>query len=189
MVDEALFEWDEAKSTKTLRERGFGFDYASQIFAGNVLEEEDRRNDYGEQRFFAIGRVDEELLVVIYTRAMGGAESFPAVGQTGESEMPIVRRSLSEIIKSKPKADLERIRSTTDAEIEAQIASDPDTPPEMTLDRDWRKLVTPNVPDIRALRRTLGLSQSQFASKFGFSVPFRSGSKGARFRIAPPASC
>jgi uncharacterized DUF497 family protein len=27
-----LFEWDEAKSRRTLSERGFGFDYAAQIF-------------------------------------------------------------------------------------------------------------------------------------------------------------
>jgi putative transcriptional regulator len=84
--------------------------------------------------------------------------------------MTIVRRSLREIIKSKPKADLHRIRDTTDAEIDAMIASDPDTPPEMTLDLDWRKVISPHVPDIRTLRRKLGLSQSKFASKFGFSV-------------------
>jgi uncharacterized DUF497 family protein len=68
MVDEVLFEWDEVKSAKALRERGFGFDYASQIFAGEVLVEEDRRYGYGEKRFLAIGQVEEELLVVIYTR-------------------------------------------------------------------------------------------------------------------------
>jgi hypothetical protein len=29
-----LFEWDEAKSRRTLSERGFGFDYATRIFSG-----------------------------------------------------------------------------------------------------------------------------------------------------------
>jgi putative transcriptional regulator len=84
--------------------------------------------------------------------------------------MPTVRKTLGEIIKSKPKADLARIRSTTDEEIDAMIASDPYTAPEMFLDRDWRKVITPYVPDVRALRRKLGLSQAQFASKFGFSL-------------------
>lgn len=50
------------------------------------------------------------------------------------------------------------------------IASDPDTAPEMSLDRDWRKVITPDVPNVQALRRKLGLSRAQFASKFGFSV-------------------
>jgi len=84
--------------------------------------------------------------------------------------MPIVRRTLGEIIRSKPEADWDRIRNTTDEEIDAMIASDPDTAPEMTLDLDWRKVITPRVPDVRKLRRNLSLSQSQFASKFGFSV-------------------
>jgi len=84
--------------------------------------------------------------------------------------MAIVRRTLGEIIKSKPQADWERIRSTTDEEIDAMIASDPDAAPEMFLDRDWRKVITPYVPNVEALRRKLGLSRAQFASKFGFSV-------------------
>jgi hypothetical protein len=46
--------------------------------------------------------------------------------------MPTVRRSLSEILKSKPRADLERIRKTTDEEIDAMIAADPDTAPDMS---------------------------------------------------------
>jgi putative transcriptional regulator len=83
--------------------------------------------------------------------------------------MAIVRRTLGEIIKSKPQADWERIRNTTDEEIDAMIASDPDTAPDMS-DLDWRKVITPHVPDLRALRRKLGLSQAHFASKFGFSV-------------------
>jgi putative transcriptional regulator len=83
--------------------------------------------------------------------------------------MPIVRRSLAQIMKSKPDVDWDRIRNTTDGEIDAMIAADPDTAPDMS-DLDWRKVISPKVPDVRALRRKLGLSQSQFASKFGFSL-------------------
>ncbi|MGO9451949.1 MAG: hypothetical protein ACLQDV_13060 [Candidatus Binataceae bacterium] len=53
--------------------------------------------------------------------------------------MPIVKRSMSEILKSKPRADLKRIRQTTDAEIDAMIASDPDTAPDMSK-RNRRKV-------------------------------------------------
>ncbi len=85
--------------------------------------------------------------------------------------MPIVRRTLAEIRKrGGGQVDWARVRNTTDEEIDAMIASDPDTPPEMTLDLGWRKVISPHVPDIRTLRRKLGLSQSKFASKFGFSV-------------------
>jgi putative transcriptional regulator len=83
--------------------------------------------------------------------------------------MPSVRRSLSEIIKSKPRANLERIRKTTDEEIDAMIAADADTAPDMSR-RDWRRVINPRLPDVRAIRRKLGLSQKEFARRFGFSV-------------------
>jgi putative transcriptional regulator len=50
------------------------------------------------------------------------------------------------------------------------IESDPDTAPDMGLDRDWRRVISPRLPNVQAIRRKLGLSQVQFASKFGFSV-------------------
>ena len=40
-----LFEWDEAKSQRTLRERGFGFERAARIFLGLTLEKQDTRRD------------------------------------------------------------------------------------------------------------------------------------------------
>ena len=62
-----LFEWDQTKSDKNLAERGFDFAYASRIFDGDVLEWEDTRRDYSERRVVAIGEVDKEVYVVVYT--------------------------------------------------------------------------------------------------------------------------
>src|SRR3954453_2729691 len=62
-----LFEWDEAKSQQTFRDRGFGFDYAAAIFGGLTLERQDVRRDYGETRTQAIGRVGVDILFVVYT--------------------------------------------------------------------------------------------------------------------------
>lgn len=61
------FEWDQAKSARTWRERGFGFDTAARIFDGPVQSTLDERRDYGEQRIIAIGEVDGEVLIVVYT--------------------------------------------------------------------------------------------------------------------------
>jgi putative transcriptional regulator len=83
--------------------------------------------------------------------------------------MTIVRRSLDQIRKAKPRADLARIRRTTDEEIDAMITSDADTAPDVSR-RDWRQVLKPRLPDVRAIRRRLGLSQSEFAKRFGFSV-------------------
>ena len=64
---EMEFDWHDAKSNKNLEERGFGFDFAAQIFFGRVLTAVDDREDYGEVRVKAIGEVDGVVLVVIYT--------------------------------------------------------------------------------------------------------------------------
>jgi len=42
------FEWDGGKSDQNLRERGFGFDYATYIFDGPTIETVDDRHSYGE---------------------------------------------------------------------------------------------------------------------------------------------
>ena len=62
-----LFEWDEAKSRRTLEERGFGFEYAARIFLGPTLERQDDRREYGEIRVQAIGQVSDDILFVVYT--------------------------------------------------------------------------------------------------------------------------
>ena len=61
------FEWDEAKSDANLAQRGFGFDFAARIFEGPVIECPDNRRNYGEERTIALGCVDGEWLVVVYT--------------------------------------------------------------------------------------------------------------------------
>jgi len=61
------FEWDEERHHRNHRDRGFGFDFASLIFAGPVLEKRDHRKDYGELRIHALGEVEGVVLAVIYT--------------------------------------------------------------------------------------------------------------------------
>ena len=92
--------------------------------------------------------------------------------------MTIVRRTLSQIRKrGGGRVDWERVRKTTDADIRRMIEADPDTARDMATNRDqvsdsrdWRKIITPKVPDVRGIRCKLGLSQAEFARRFGFSV-------------------
>jgi uncharacterized DUF497 family protein len=62
-----VFEWDEAKSRKNLRERGFDFAFAARIFDQDVLEHEDTRHHYGERRIVALREIEGEVFVVVYT--------------------------------------------------------------------------------------------------------------------------
>lgn len=61
------FSWDARKSVRNLRERGFDFEFATQIFDGATLERADSRRDYGERRVIALGKAQGVGLAVVYT--------------------------------------------------------------------------------------------------------------------------
>jgi uncharacterized DUF497 family protein len=61
------FEWDEHKSQATLDARAFDFEFAVRLFDGLYRQHEDRRRDYGEQRFITTGAVDGLLVTVVWT--------------------------------------------------------------------------------------------------------------------------
>ncbi len=85
--------------------------------------------------------------------------------------MTTVRRTRSEIRKrGGGRVDWARVKGTTDQDIDKMIASDAEAAPDMARGRDWRRVLMPRVPDVQAIRRRLGVSQSEFATRFGFSV-------------------
>lgn len=61
------FEWDEAKSERNQSGRGLSFALAIELFAGPVVEQVDRRRDYGEIRIWAVGIVQGLVLACVYT--------------------------------------------------------------------------------------------------------------------------
>jgi uncharacterized protein len=67
MPNEPEFEWDESKSRRNFRECGFDFEFATQIFDGPRIEEEDLRRNYGERRVAATGKIEDGIFVVVYT--------------------------------------------------------------------------------------------------------------------------
>lgn len=83
--------------------------------------------------------------------------------------MPIVRRSQAEISKGRGRVDLKRVRSTTDKDIARWIAEDPDTAPEFPRGGRVRLIYNPPLPDVKGLRKRLGLTQADFAKHFGLS--------------------
>ncbi|MGO9326347.1 MAG: BrnT family toxin [Terracidiphilus sp.] len=68
MAEQELeFEWDQAKAKSNLEKHGVSFLAAAAIFQNERLERVDDREDYGEVRWIALGRVDIEVYRVIYT--------------------------------------------------------------------------------------------------------------------------
>jgi putative transcriptional regulator len=102
--------------------------------------------------------------------------------------MPIVRRTRADLDLSK--VDWRRVAATTDREIAKQIAADRDTAPIFSareLSRAKRVVPPPAAEDVRAIRRRLGLTQAQFAARYGFSLEtIRNYEQGHR-RPAGPA--
>ena len=75
--------------------------------------------------------------------------------------MAIVRKSLNEIMASEAHFDREKMQSTSDEDILRQIAEDPDTAPELTLEA---------LSDPANLRRRLGMTQERFADALGVPI-------------------
>jgi len=102
--------------------------------------------------------------------------------------MRIVRRTRADLDLAK--ADWRRVSAATDVEIGRQIAADADTAPVFSvreLKRARRVVPAPAAGDVRAIRQRLGLSQQQFAARYGFSVEtIRNYEQGHR-RPAGPA--
>ena len=62
------FEWDEAKNSACFERRGFDFAYAVRAFLDpHRIVAQDRRLDYGEDRYRLLGTVDGRVYVVVYT--------------------------------------------------------------------------------------------------------------------------
>jgi len=61
------------------------------------------------------------------------------------------------------------VRATTDKDIAKWIADDPDTAPELTPEAKPHVLYNPALPNVRRLRERLGMTQAEFAKRFGLS--------------------
>ena len=60
--------WDDAKSNSSFMRRGFDFAYALRAFLDpHRIVAQDRRRDYGEDRYRLLGMIDGRAFVIVYT--------------------------------------------------------------------------------------------------------------------------
>ena len=65
---EMEFEWDDAKNNACFERRGIDFAYAVRAFLDpHRIVMQDRRQDYGEDRYRLLGMIDGRAYVVVYT--------------------------------------------------------------------------------------------------------------------------
>ena len=60
------FDWDERKNLLNFAKHGIDFDDASEIFYGPIILRQSDRNN--EERWIAIGSLEERLITVVFTR-------------------------------------------------------------------------------------------------------------------------
>jgi uncharacterized DUF497 family protein len=63
------FTWDEKKRRATLEARRLDFADARKVFAGPTFTWEDKRFDYGEQRFVTLGLLSGNVVVLVHTES------------------------------------------------------------------------------------------------------------------------
>jgi len=59
--------YDPDKNERNIRERGIPFDRAADFEWSSALAVEDKRKDYGEPRFQALGFIEERLHMLVFT--------------------------------------------------------------------------------------------------------------------------
>lgn len=64
--------YDPRKNERNIRERQLPFDAAARFDFGHALVAVDARQDYGEVRYVAIGRLDDRLHVLCFTETPDG---------------------------------------------------------------------------------------------------------------------
>jgi len=102
--------------------------------------------------------------------------------------MPIVRRTRAEVDEGKLLARLTAQPRPSEQEIEAQTAEDDDAWTDQNLAEAELVYPPPSPERVRSLRARLGLSQAQFARRFGFTLETVQQYEQGRRRPSGPAS-
>lgn len=65
-------EFDPVKNEKNLRERGLSFDQAARFEFSTAKIVEDRRKDYGERRYLALGKLGGRVHMLVFSETATG---------------------------------------------------------------------------------------------------------------------
>jgi putative transcriptional regulator len=177
-------DWDPRKNLQNYRKHGIKFEDACGIFDDPNLTQETDDRDYGEDRWIAIGRMDLEILVVVYTERNGKERILSArKAKRREERSPMARSAdqdeieQAETLLRKVKTDWARLAAMTDKEAHQNALADPDNPP--LTDEQLARMR--RVPNPQVIRESLGLTQREFARKLEIALgTLRDWEQGAR---------
>jgi len=65
------FEWNEAKNRANIRKHRFDFADAPEVFRGPIKARPDTREDYGEERWTALGLLRDRVVALAFSQLPG----------------------------------------------------------------------------------------------------------------------
>ena len=86
--------WREDKRVENLRKHGVDLADAEDFEWAAALDEEDRTEDYGEQRFRAVGPIGDALYVYVYTLNDDGSDHAISLREATRKEKRNYARSI-----------------------------------------------------------------------------------------------
>lgn len=90
-------EFDEAKRSATLEERGLDFARAGEVFADVHSDQQDDRFEYGELRTLTMGFLDGHLVMVVWT-PRGSARRIISMRKCNDRE----QRKFEKLVLDRP---------------------------------------------------------------------------------------
>jgi uncharacterized DUF497 family protein len=108
---------------------GISFRRAATIFNGRVLQWEDNRKSYGEERRIAIGRTEARICQVVYTLRNRNIRIISPERQRKMKDENISSYTLDEIDGQIDETDWERVDKMTDEDLYKMAQSDPAAQP------------------------------------------------------------
>ena len=79
------FEWDEDKRQEVIKTRKVDLLYVAQIFENPTITKRDDREDYGEDRYIALGHVGDEYFTLVYTPVEQGVFRLITAWKAGKN--------------------------------------------------------------------------------------------------------
>jgi uncharacterized DUF497 family protein len=151
------FEWDERKNQRNIEKHGISFRRAATIFNGRVLQWEDNRKSYGEERRIAIGRTEARILQVVYTLRNRNIRIISPERQRKMKDENISSYTLNDIEGQIHETDWERVDKITGEDLYEAAQSDPEAQPltETELNR-FRRVIYVNGEMLREDEQTVG---------------------------------
>ena len=168
------FEWDDAKALTNMRAHGVAFHEAVKAFRDPfAVEHIDSRQDCGEERVNLIGTCDASLIHVTYTQRAERIRLIRLVGRKNMNKTTTIARirtdgTVTKVLRNGREKPFRptRMRAMSQGQVRNAAAADPDARP-MTA-AHLRK--AERVPRVKTLRRALGLTQEEFATRYHIPV-------------------